>query len=202
MQSGWMARIYDDWWRPALFALSTGFGAPSAAREASLVLERLEGVAGARLDLSCGPGSFTRHLVEAAGRSEGAAPVVAVDLSRAMLAQTARAAPSALRIRADAAELPLADASFGAVVNLAALNLYPEPSRVVAESARVLRPGGRWIASSFIAPRRRGGGRLAADGRRPTGSPRGPTEPGSSRSRRCVSGATCWCGGQAGFATQ
>jgi ubiquinone/menaquinone biosynthesis C-methylase UbiE len=151
MQSRWMARIYRRWWRPATFALSTRNGAPSASREARLVLERLEGIAGPRLDLSCGPGAFTRHLVAAAARAGDEQPVFAVDLSRAMLAQVARLAPAALRVRADAADLPFADAGFGAVVNLAALDLYPDPSRAVAEAARVLRPGGRWIASSFVA---------------------------------------------------
>jgi hypothetical protein len=33
----------------------------------------------------------------------------------------------------------------------AALDLYGDPARVVAEAARVLVPGGRWIASSFVA---------------------------------------------------
>jgi SAM-dependent methyltransferase len=146
-----MARVYEACWRPATFALSTRFSAPSASREASLVVSRLEGHSGPWLDLSCGPGTLTRRMVAAAVQSRDPVQVVAVDLSPAMLARVARAAPAALRVRADAADLPFADEAFGAVVNLAALDLYPEPARVVTEAARVLRVGGRWIASSFVA---------------------------------------------------
>jgi len=53
---------------------------------------------------------------------------------------------------ADAAALPFADGAFGAVVNLAALDLYPDAARVVAEAGRVLAPGGSWAASTFVSP--------------------------------------------------
>lgn len=149
MQSAWMARVYVRCWRPALFALSTGFGAPSSTREGGLVVERLQGCRGPTLDLSCGPGVHTQSLIEAAP----AQPVVALDVSRAMLARVRATAPGALRVRADALDLPFEDASFGAVVNLAALDLYLDPARVVAEASRVLRPGGRWIVTTFVARR-------------------------------------------------
>jgi ubiquinone/menaquinone biosynthesis C-methylase UbiE len=67
-----------------------------------------------------------------------------------MLARVRINAPTALCVRADAALLPFEDRTFGAVVNLAALDLYADAARVVRESARVLAPGGRWIASSFV----------------------------------------------------
>jgi ubiquinone/menaquinone biosynthesis C-methylase UbiE len=147
MQSRWLARVYETWWRPLAFGLSTAFGAPRASEEARLVLDRLAGTDGPWLDLSCGPGSFTRELVaQADGRL-----VFGVDLSRAMLERAHVVAPDAVLVRADAATLPFADGALGAVVNLAALDLYPDPARVVAESARVLASGGRWICSTFVA---------------------------------------------------
>jgi ubiquinone/menaquinone biosynthesis C-methylase UbiE len=115
-----------------------------------MVLARLAGTTGPWLDLSCGPGMLTRQLV---AQSEGRR-VVGVDLSRAMLERARTAAPSAVLVRADAASLPFGDGSFGAVVNLAALDLYPDAPRVIAESARVLARGGRWVGSTFIAKRR------------------------------------------------
>ncbi|MDP9151739.1 MAG: class I SAM-dependent methyltransferase [Myxococcota bacterium] len=147
MQSRWLARIYESWWRPIAFGLSTGWRMPTPQAEAALVLAKLEGTRGPWLDLSCGPGQVTRRLIAHAGDRL----VVAVDLSRAMLARVGVNAPRAVRVRADAASLPFVDAAFGAIVNLAALDLYADAARAVAEAARVLAPGGRWIGSTFVS---------------------------------------------------
>jgi ubiquinone/menaquinone biosynthesis C-methylase UbiE len=150
MQSRPVARVYERLWRPLLFGLSTGFGAPGAKREAREVLRLLEGCRGPWLDLSCGSGWLLREIQTAYG--SGAA--VGLDRSRAMLERARLAVDEALLICADAADLPFEDATFGGIANLAALDLYPDPARVVAEAARVLAPGGRWVCSTFV--RRRG----------------------------------------------
>jgi ubiquinone/menaquinone biosynthesis C-methylase UbiE len=147
MQSRWLARVYGRWWRPAAFGVSTGLRMPREEDETRLVLAKLAGTQGPWLDLSCGPGTLTRALV---ARSDGRT-VVGVDLSRAMLEHARVAAPGAVLVRADAASLPFADGAFGAVVNLAALDLYSDAARVITESARVLARGGRWIGSTLIA---------------------------------------------------
>src|SRR5207253_1129419 len=119
MQSAWIARIYDSWWRPAVFGLTAGLRMPRAEDETRLVLARLAGTEGPWLDLSCGPGTLTRGLLaHADGRT-----VVGLDLSRAMLQRARSAAPGSVLVRADAASLPFADNAFGAVANLAALDL-------------------------------------------------------------------------------
>jgi SAM-dependent methyltransferase len=149
MQSEWVARVYETWWRPALFAASTGLRAPSAEDEARLVARRIAACPGPWLDLSCGPGGLTRRLAcGAAGRT-----VVGVDTSRAMLRRARAVAPAAMLVRADAADLPFETGTFGAVANLAALDLYPDARRVIAEAARVLAAGGRWVCSTFVASR-------------------------------------------------
>jgi ubiquinone/menaquinone biosynthesis C-methylase UbiE len=150
MASRWIAGVYERWWRPIAFGLSTGFRMPTQEEEARLVLARLGDAPAPWLDLSCGPGTLTPHLLARAG-----GPVVALDASGAMLARARERAPwGAFFVRADAAALPFADGAFGAVVNLAALDLYPDAARVVAESARVLAPGGRWVASTFLSSER------------------------------------------------
>jgi ubiquinone/menaquinone biosynthesis C-methylase UbiE len=150
MQSRPLARVYERLWRPLLFGLSTGFGAPSARREAREVLKLIQGCRGPWLDLSCGPGGLLREIATAY-----APPAVfGLDRSRAMLERARLAAPEATLVRADAAELPFEDATFGAVANLAALDLYADPARVIAEVARVLAPGGRWVCSTFVRPPR------------------------------------------------
>ena len=79
----------------------------------------------------------------ASGRPEGLA--LGVDISEPMLARAVRneAGPQVGFIRADAQRLPLRDNTVDAVVSIAVLQLVPGPAAVLAEVARVLRPGGR-----------------------------------------------------------
>ncbi|MBK7586438.1 MAG: methyltransferase domain-containing protein [Myxococcales bacterium] len=148
MQSRLLARIYDTLWRPASFGWSTGFTMPSPAIEAEWVVRDIGDAPGPWLDLSCGPGGLSRKLAELAPKRE----LVALDLSRAMLARARVANPGAVRIRANAERLPFVDQAFGAVISLAALDLYSEPATVVAEAARVLMPNGRLVVSGFLSP--------------------------------------------------
>jgi len=126
-----------------------GLSQPELQSEADLVLARLERHPGPWLDLACGPGALAaRMLARAPDRV-----VVASDLSPAMLSQTA-ARSQAFRVRANALNLPFADAAFGAVVNLAALDLYANPQLALTECLRVLAPGGAWLGSCFVWPER------------------------------------------------
>lgn len=61
MQSTWLASLYERWWRPVLFAASTGLGAPGAAAEARRVLGLVASSPGPWLDVSCGPGTLLRR---------------------------------------------------------------------------------------------------------------------------------------------
>ncbi len=153
MQSQWLAGVYTWAWRPLTFALSTGFGAPAVAQEGRLVLDALGSTEGPWLDVSCGPGALTA-LLDARARREGrSGAVVGLDRSRAMLERARRAAPGAVLVRGDATDLPFEDGVFAGVVNVAALDLYDDPARAVAEMARVLRPGGRWVCASLVRAR-------------------------------------------------
>jgi SAM-dependent methyltransferase len=95
------------------------------------------------LDLCSGAG---RHL--AALRSRGFAPV-GLDLSLVLLRAARAASPAAPLIRADMRRLPLADASFDAVLSFfTSFGYFPddhENQGVVREVGRVLRPGGRFL---------------------------------------------------------
>ena len=75
---------------------------------------------------------------------------VGVDASKAMLAlarsRLARAGLGHCSVRlADMYRLPLADASFDVAVLQMVLHYAEDPAGVLAEAARVLRPGGRLI---------------------------------------------------------
>ncbi|MEW6270101.1 MAG: methyltransferase domain-containing protein [Thermodesulfobacteriota bacterium] len=101
--------------------------------------------AGARLlDLGCAYGFLVVEALEAGFRALG------VDASRFALAQAARhAAPAAGRLVAAHAErLPLADASCDVVTAFDVLEHVPRPELLIAEAARVLRPGGLFVAAT------------------------------------------------------
>lgn len=149
MRSRLAARIYQRLWRPLTFGLSSGFRKPSFDQESELVLDRLSRYQGPWLDLACGPGALAARMLARAPERL----VVAADLSQAMLQQAATRS-QAFRVRADALQLPFADAAFGAVVNLAALDLYDDPERALRECLRVLKPGGGWLGSCFVWPER------------------------------------------------
>lgn len=55
-------------------------------------------------------------------------------------------------LRADVAALPLRSGAIAAVHAGAAMHCWPSPSAAVAEIARVLRPGGVFVASTFLDP--------------------------------------------------
>ncbi|HWH94639.1 MAG TPA: methyltransferase domain-containing protein [Baekduia sp.] len=102
------------------------------------------------LDVACG---FGRHAVPLA--AEGFR-VVGVDRSASLLAEAQRRAGADAQwprlVRADYRELPLADASFDAALNLYTSLGYlgdEEDTHVLGEIARVLRPGGRLVIETM-----------------------------------------------------
>jgi SAM-dependent methyltransferase len=117
----------------------------SFAEERALLLRWLEPAPGGWiLDLPCGQGNFTQSIAEACTDST----VIGADLSPAQLDLAVRRLRRAgianvLLLRANALSLPFADATFDAVSACGGLHLYPDVPRALAETFRVLRPGGR-----------------------------------------------------------
>lgn len=143
MLSRTVPRIYERWWRPALGRIIKGPFGPTMADERRLAREFLQPSAGdVVLDVACGPGNFTRELAHAVG-PEGLA--LGVDVSATMVARAVRDThgTNVAYLRADAAKLPLPDASVDAVCCFAGLHLFPEPRRALEHMTRVLAPAGR-----------------------------------------------------------
>lgn len=142
METRFLPRIYQRFWRPAAGRVLMGLGGPGTEEEHRIALEMLSIAPTDRvLDLACGPGNFTRDFADVA--DEGL--VVGVDASETMLDVAVRDARSdnIAYVRADARKLPFLDGSFDAVCCFAALYLIEEPARALHEIVRVLAPGGR-----------------------------------------------------------
>lgn len=150
-----LARVYERVWRPLFVAAASG-GLPDYHAEFELVLSALAPAAGAAIvDLSCGPGFTGRRLAD----TGAFARVYGLDWSVAMLERAAADNRGRMRlVRADVARLPFRTGSLAGAHAGAAMHLWPDPGAAVAEVARVLRPGGVLVASTFVhadAPLRR-----------------------------------------------
>src|SRR6185503_17212477 len=98
-------------------------------------------------DLGCGTGQMTAALAPFVHR------VIAVDGSAAML-QAARKRLQGIENvelrRGDLEALPIDDARLDAATLMLVLHHVPEPERALADIARVLKPGGRFIVIDML----------------------------------------------------
>lgn len=107
------------------------------------------------LDVAAGTGRLAQALFQV---PEFDGYIVGLDLSRGMLAEARRKlaafAERTLWVWADAMELPFDSDVFDVVACLEALEFMPDPAQVVREMARVLRPGGLFLATNRVGPER------------------------------------------------
>jgi SAM-dependent methyltransferase len=117
-------------------------GNPIIALEEPVVWSLLNDLRpGRALDIACGTGRHTAHLV---GRGHA---VVGVDYTPEMLQRAQARTAGAAFLEGDLRMLPLKDAAFDLVVCGLALAHLPNLDAAVAEVARVLAPGGRVVIS-------------------------------------------------------
>jgi|EP00670_Eutreptiella_braarudii_P006864 ubiquinone/menaquinone biosynthesis C-methylase UbiE len=153
-----VSSIYERGWRQS-FARA---GFPGPDEEFAQALEWMLPVAKGKavLDASCGSGLFTRRFLTCGEFSK----VFALDFSENMLKQTRQGIDKEPElqqkaveldlelVRADIARLPFASESLSAVHAGAAIHCWPQPSLAMSEIARVLKPGGRAVLSTFMVP--------------------------------------------------
>ncbi|MEU1199046.1 class I SAM-dependent methyltransferase [Streptomyces sp. NPDC005813] len=116
---------------------ATRGGESRAAAAAGSALGLVPAGARSLLDVACGTGIVTRRL--AADRP--GLRVTGVDSSAGMARTAAARLPGAV-VLGDSRRLPFADGSFDALTVIWLLHLLADAEAVVAEAARVLRPGG------------------------------------------------------------
>jgi SAM-dependent methyltransferase len=99
------------------------------------------------LDVACGTGLVAREV----GRLGNVATITGLDLNPAMLSVARRTAAAEGRTvawtRGSAQALPLPDACVDVVYCQQGMQFFPDPAAAAAEAHRVLRPGGRFVAS-------------------------------------------------------
>jgi SAM-dependent methyltransferase len=161
-QSPAVTFAYERGWRQS-FA-SSGFPGPDKEFELAqgFLAETSKDGQGTLLDASCGSGLFSRRFA-ASGAYKA---VVALDYSASMLRQvddfsrkefgdnysssTEAGGKSLSLVRADIGRLPFASCSLDGVHASAAIHCWPAPDNAVAEIARVLKPGGVLVMSTFM----------------------------------------------------
>lgn len=103
-------------------------------------------------------GTGTAQIPIALCRRDTRAEVLAIDLAEHMLSlgrANVRQAGLADRVRLecwDAKRLPCGDGVFGAVMSNSIVHHIPEPRAVLAEMARVVKPGGRLFVRDLLRP--------------------------------------------------
>lgn len=151
-------RGYEPLWRVRSLSLLTGEPFPNE-RE----IEIITGIVspergGLYLDLGCSAGLYTRSL------ALDGADALGIDISPSMLKEAARRArgigtwPSFAR--AEAENLPFGDASFAGAVCGGSLNEFGDPFRVLRETHRALKAGGRLAVMGILRARTTRGRRL------------------------------------------
>ena len=92
------------------------------------------------IDLGCGSGTFTALL------ARGGYDCVGLDISAKLLAVGRRKHPHIAFVAGDIEHLPFASASFDGALLSGVVHHFPDPSPCAAETFRVLRPRGRFLA--------------------------------------------------------
>ncbi len=153
--------LYEPLWRVHSLTLLTGESFPNR-REVEIIADLVRVERGGRyLDLGCSAGLYTRSLAARLGES---GDVVGVDISPSMLKEASRrarklgVAPSFAR--ADAENLPFADASFTGAICGGSLNEFGDPARTLRERRRVLESGGRVAIMGILKAQTSRGRRL------------------------------------------
>ncbi|CAM6036781.1 unnamed protein product [Sphagnum compactum] len=152
-RSPWVSFVYERGWRQNF--RRSGFPGPD--EEVKMAQDFLKPtVGGVLLDVSCGSGLFTRRFAQ----SGDFKAVIALDFSENMLRQTyefikqdrSLTAVNIALVRADVARLPFATGSVDAVHAGAAIHCWPSPAAGVSEISRILKPGGVFVATTFLTP--------------------------------------------------
>ncbi|MGH7570793.1 MAG: class I SAM-dependent methyltransferase [Gemmatimonadota bacterium] len=130
-----LAEVYDRRWATYLVASVQKTLHRADVREDDAIL-----------DVGCGTGA----LLEAVATRVPGARLVGVDLSPAMLAVARRKlGDRASLVAGEAGRLPFPDHHFDLILSSSSLHYWPDPAAGLAETARVLKAGGRVVITDW-----------------------------------------------------
>ena len=130
-----------------------GYMSPGGPAEVDLVLHELELGGKSVLDIGCGAGGIDLHLIEA----HQASRVTGIDIEPGLIERCRRlAASKGLEDRleflaVDPGPLPFEEGRFDVVFSKDAIIHIPDKEALVHDVYRVLRPGGWFVASDWLA---------------------------------------------------
>lgn len=147
----WVARSWDRYFRPALDSVLSR-SLVDRESEYQAMRTMLGRANGTLVDLGCGSGAFLQRLA----RDFPDARVVGADMSRPMIEEAiALARENAIGadfVRAQVPPLPFLNHSVSSIVATGVVHYLEEIDTLFAEVARTLKPQGRLVASTYVAP--------------------------------------------------
>ncbi len=150
MELPWVARSWERYVRPAVDSVLTR-GRLDHDSEYTVLRNLIGSPPGPVVDLGCGAGLVLRRL----SRDFKQVPVIGVDMSRPMIeeamAQVRENAEAADFVRAEVPEMPFLDSSLGAIVAVGFIHFVEKLDALLSEVARTLKPGGRFVATTYEA---------------------------------------------------
>jgi len=93
-------------------------------------------VGGSLLDIGCGTGLFVRKYTDRGGRATG------LDISKKMIDQARKRCPESEFTVGTGEKIPFRENTFAAVSSLLVFSYVRDPAKMLAETYRVLQPGG------------------------------------------------------------
>ncbi|EDY84960.1 Methyltransferase domain family [Verrucomicrobiia bacterium DG1235] len=141
-----VAKFENETWSRCASGYIEGFGALVAEAIDSILAEASVKNGTFCLDVGTGPGNTAKSASELGARTIG------IDFSDTMLAEARVRNPELEFLNASAEKLPFADDEFDAVVGNYILHHSGEPEKILSDSFRVLKPGGKAAFTVWSKP--------------------------------------------------
>jgi SAM-dependent methyltransferase len=152
MEDRALVKLYESHIRPQVLRVMGGnwAGHLTPEDEDAYILQAPAPARGPVLDLACGAGRCTRVVA----KKVGAERVIGLDLSWPMLVESEEMLPEVFFVRGNALQLPFAGGTLGGVNCFNALQVLPDPEKVIQELGRCMRRDAVFTCFSFRrAPR-------------------------------------------------